>query len=275
MKKLKYSLFVSDFDGTLVNEDGTISEENKKAIREYVENGGVFAVSTGRMPGGIIHRVRELGLKGYVCTFEGSVIMDIESEKTIVDGKLPPHIGIQVIQKMEELGLHIHAYGLWEYYCNMDDEPLRAYEKLIQKKAEVITDQPLSEYIRKNGITPYKILAIVPPCEIERVRQILEEEQFEGCCVTQSASSFIEVINSEYSKATALAYLAKSNAICIENTIAVGDQKNDLPMLTLAGLGIAVQNATEEIKDKVVVCAYTNEQSAVAKIIENYAYQKE
>lgn len=274
MKKLKYALIVSDFDGTLVNSDGTIiGEENKRAIDEYVKNGGIFAISTGRMPSGILPRVKELGLKGYVCAFEGSVVMDIESEKIIVDGKLSTHIGVQVLKKMEELELHIHVYDLWDYYCNMDDEPLHAYEQVLQKKAKLVTDKPLSEYIQENNIIPYKILAIVEPCDAERVIQILEKEQFIGCCVTKSGSTLVEVVNSDYSKGTALTYLAETNGVSIEKTIAVGDQKNDLPMLELAGLGIAVQNAAKEIKDKVVVCAYTNEQGAIAKIIETYAYE--
>ena len=56
MRKIKYPLIISDFDGTLVREDGRIDEKTKKAIDEYVKNGGVFAISTGRMPMGILSR---------------------------------------------------------------------------------------------------------------------------------------------------------------------------------------------------------------------------
>ena len=60
MQKLNYNLIVSDFDGTLVNEDGTISEKNKKAIADYMAAGGAFAISTGRMPDGILSRAQVL-----------------------------------------------------------------------------------------------------------------------------------------------------------------------------------------------------------------------
>ena len=67
MRRINYPLIVSDFDGTLVNNDGTISEKNKKAIAEYVAAGGAFAISTGRLPSGILSRAQELGLSGKVC----------------------------------------------------------------------------------------------------------------------------------------------------------------------------------------------------------------
>ena len=88
MRKINYPLIVSDFDGTLVNSDGSISEKNKKAITEYVEAGGAFAISTGRLPGGILPRVKELGLKGKVCCCQGAIIIDAESKEVLLEGKL-------------------------------------------------------------------------------------------------------------------------------------------------------------------------------------------
>ena len=61
MRKINYQLIVSDFDGTLVNDDGTISDQNKQAIADYVAAGGAFAISTGRLPDGILKRAKELG----------------------------------------------------------------------------------------------------------------------------------------------------------------------------------------------------------------------
>ena len=93
MRQIKYPLIVSDFDGTLVNKDGTISEENKKAISEYIAAGGAFAISTGRLPAGILPRARELGVKGMVSCCQGAIILDIESGKPIFENRIPFEIG--------------------------------------------------------------------------------------------------------------------------------------------------------------------------------------
>ena len=69
---MRYKLFLSDFDGTLVRGDGTISKENIEAIGEYRRRGGIFAVVTGRMVRSILPRLKELGLKeGLVVAYQG------------------------------------------------------------------------------------------------------------------------------------------------------------------------------------------------------------
>ena len=71
MPKINYGMIISDFDGTLVKDDGTVSQINKQAISKYIENGGIFAISTGRLPAGIVSRAKELGLKGVVSCCQG------------------------------------------------------------------------------------------------------------------------------------------------------------------------------------------------------------
>ena len=83
MKKINYKLIVSDFDGTLIDDNQQIPQKVVNAINEYVACGGIFAVCTGRMLRSILPRVRELGLKGLVIANQGAVIADIESGNVI------------------------------------------------------------------------------------------------------------------------------------------------------------------------------------------------
>ena len=118
MQKINYGLIVSDFDGTLARKDCTISDETKFTINEYIENGGVFVVSTGRMPTGILPYLRAWGLCGIVSCYQGSVIMDIQSGKQLLKGAMDKQTIIDACEIMEELGLHIHLYTLHGYYTN-------------------------------------------------------------------------------------------------------------------------------------------------------------
>ena len=138
MRKINYPLIVSDFDGTLVRADGTISERNKKAIAEYVAAGGKFAISTGRMPSGILRRARELGLTGAVCCCQGAIIMDIESGKVLSEGRLSYETTLRACEKMEALDLHIHLYDDKEYYCNKADAALTYYETAVGNTAKLV-----------------------------------------------------------------------------------------------------------------------------------------
>lgn len=276
MQKINYGLIISDFDGTLVNRDKTICQENKTTIAQYVRDGGVFALSTGRMPNGIIPRAQELGLKGVVACCQGSMIVDIESKEVLFEDKIPNAIAIKICKKIEELGVHVHVYDTWTYYCNKDDEPLRRYEMLTGTKAEVVTNRPIYEILQETGMDVGKFLIMVEPKDNAKLREILEKENFEGCEVTKSAEVLVEVINARCSKGTAVEFLAKHYNVPIEKTVAIGDQWNDIPMIETAGVGVAVKNADELLKSKATeVCDYTNEEGAVAAIIKKYGYYGE
>lgn len=276
MPKINYGMIISDFDGTLVKDDGTVSQINKQAISKYIENGGIFAISTGRLPAGIVSRAKELGLKGVVSCCQGSVILDIQTEELFLNGGIPNAIAVKICEKMEEMGLHIHVYGLWSYYSNMDDEPLKWYENIVKHKAKLVTDKPISTFVKENGLDVCKILAIVAPSDNEKVREELKKMEFEGCSVTKSSEYLVEVLNENYSKGTAVEFLAKRYNIPIEKVIGVGDQSNDVSMIQTAGLGVAVKNASESLKAEAdYVCEYTNEEHAIARIIEKFGYTEE
>ena len=275
MLKINYPMIVSDFDGTLVKEDGTIDKETKDKIAKYVNDGGIFVISTGRMPSGILSRVKELGLKGFVSCCQGSIIINAETEEIVLQEASPWQTTYQICRKMEELGLHIHIYGLWDYYSNMDDEALKSYENAVKSKAKFVTDMPISQFVKEKKFSSYKILAMVRPEDNAPVFQALQEAKFPNCVVTRSAAVLIEVINSNYSKGTAVEFLAQQYNIPLEKTIGVGDQLNDLPMIQKAGLGIAVKNAASELKQEALEFAYSNEENAIGRIIEKYGYTEE
>ena len=272
MQKIDYALIVTDFDGTLARSDGTVSEKTKNAITRYVADGGRFAISTGRMPAVIISRAKELGLVGAVCCAQGSVIVDIQSEKILLEGRIPNDVAVAVCEAMQARGLHIHVYDLWEYYSNMDDDYLAYYEGVVKTKAVLVTDKPMSQFVKESGMRPFKILAMVDPQENERIRLDLEKENFVGCDVTRSSSLLVEVGNAAFSKGTSVQFLAKQYGVDIQKTIAIGDQINDLSMIQTAALGFAVKNADETLKAHAITLDKTNDEDAVAAVIEEYGY---
>lgn len=271
MRKIKYSLIVSDFDGTLVGKDGSISPKNRSAIAEYTSAGGKFAISTGRMPSGILPYTKTLGLKGFVCCCQGSIIMDIETQEVLSCGALSADVTEKICWKAEESDLHIHVYDFWDYYSNKDDEALKLYESIVGAKAKLVTDRKMSEFVQEKRLAANKVMVLVERCDRERIFNEFSTQNFPDCDVTTSGRELVEVVNKHYSKGTALAFLARKFDIPLKKTIAVGDQRNDLPMIQTAGLGIAVRNADERLKQAAdYVSEYTNEENAIADVIERF-----
>ena len=173
------------------------------------------------------------------------------------------------------MGLHIHVYEAWDYYCNMDDIALKMYEKAVKSKAKLVLDKPLSQFVKERQLASYKILAMVLPEDNERVIEALKSENFPGCTVTRSSEFLVEVINAQYSKGTAVEYLANHFQAPLDKTITIGDQLNDLPMFEKVGCSIAVQNADKGLKEVAkVIAPLTNEEGAVAWAIEQFGFQK-
>lgn len=272
MRKIKYRLVVSDFDGTLVKRDTTIGELSKNAIAEYIRNGGYFALSSGRMPHSIQERAKELGLQGIVCAYQGSVIMDIESGKVYSEGKLDYNLALEACKDFEEKGYHFHIYDFDKFYSNMDDDGLRAYAKATNEKTFV--NPNLAQFMIDTGFVPYKILVMVHADDLMSTYNYLSEKYGDRCYVTCSSRHFVELCNKHYSKGTSVEYLMQRFGVSKQETMAIGDQINDLPMLKTAGLGIAVKNCQEQLKDQVFVYDYTNEEDAVGRAIEQFAYEE-
>ena len=274
MRQINYPLIISDFDGTLVRDDQTVSEETKKTIEKYRADGGVFCICTGRTPKSILPQARALGLNGLVSTFQGSVIMDIETGALLRDGYMPQETAVAVCQMMEGMGLHIHIYELDEYYANGAGEVLAMYERISGVKG-IVSEKPLSELIVEKNMKVRKILSIVPTEARQGILDTIASAYGKECYVTYSTDFLVEVSSKEYSKGTAVQFIANHYGVPIEKTVAIGDSLNDLPMLKSAGVGIAVKNADPKLKAEIPPYAYSNNENAVGKIIEEYGYTEE
>lgn len=267
---MKYDLFLSDFDGTLVLGDSKISETNIAAIRGYRAQGGIFAVVTGRMLSSVLPRLRELGLKeGLVVAYQGGMIADIASGKLLKHDYLSSKIAASAVKMLEEEALHIHVYEGDTLYCNTDDEYLRIYEQLCGVKA-VVTKELLSEKILREGMKVDKILVMLSPEEREALIEELRSKLGAEYGVTTSSEYLVEILPAGVSKANAVAYLSEYYKIPRERTAAIGDQLNDLPMLEAAGGSFAVANAAEELKNRATVVAAAD-RDGVAEAIRHYA----
>lgn len=271
--KINCGLIVSDFDGTLIDDNQRILPEVKDAIDEYVAAGGIFAVCTGRMLSSILPQVRALGLKGLVIAYQGTVIADIESGKIIKTGGLEYKDAVEVCKYIERLGFGINVYCDEKIYTSysLDNVYLQRYEKIIGVKATHI-DGPVSEYVEKNKMKCQKVLSIVSEDERGYLYSNLTNCLGDRFDVTCSATVLVEISPLGDNKGEALKFLAKHYNVPIEKTVAVGDNLNDLPMIQVAGVGCAVGNAVKPLKDAANFISVSNNEGALAQIIKKFGF---
>lgn len=269
---MKYDLFISDFDRTLVRKDGTVSEENRRAIQNYTAKGGVFAVCSGRMLPSILPRARELGLSGIVGAIQGAILAEISTGKILRCSAFSPDCALRAVKAAERRGLHAHVYTEDKFYSNMDDLFLSFYEKVCDVRAER-PEKPLSELLPR--LKPIvKVIVMLEKEKRDGVFRELKEELGAEFYVTCSSDWMVEILPAGQNKGTAVDFLSEYYGIPREKTAAIGDAPNDYEMLLRAGGKFAVANAEEPLK-QIAVTVASCEEHGVAEAIEKYAMEEE
>lgn len=266
LMKFSNIVLVSDMDGTLLNEEKQISKENLDAIHYFCKNGGKFTVASGRVYQSIECYFDELHPQLPVISHNGGVISDPLQKQVLHCDYLSGNY--------KEVAKEIHK----EY-------PWIGIEGFAPSRILFFTDNP---YVRKH-ISDERLF---PDNQIEW--HSLEEETEEWCkilfaCEAQEADLLGEVLPPKYpaysfvrsdphyfellppgvNKGTALQKLLSLCSLGSHKCYAIGDNMNDSELLSTADVGIAVQNASENLKKQAdFVLGVTNEDHAIAHVIE-------
>ncbi len=262
---MKYQLFCSDFDGTLVRADGTISENTIKEIARYTAAGGIFTVVTGRMTSSILPRVREFADEGIVVSYQGAVISDIKTGKLLKNASFTGDDALNAVLLLEEENHHIHVYTNEGLFVNRRDEMLEAYEKVCGVTGTVVGER-LSDWIVQTRSLIVKVLVMIEPEKRLALRDRLQEKLGGAYFVTCSNDWLVELMPTGQDKGSAIRFLSERFCVPKEKIAAIGDQLNDLPMLREAGGKFAVMNAQEELK-KMATVVSSCEEDGVAEAL--------
>jgi hypothetical protein len=267
---MKYDIIISDFDGTFRHRDNTVGEKTITAVKEYVKQGGIFAICTGRMPASIRPVLLRLGLGGLFVAYQGSVVGETESGKLLRESGFTKAQALKICRTMLDMGLRIHAYDKDNCYVNYSDDALALYEKICAVQS--VSVQDMYATIERSPEKFFKLLAMVHKEERNEVRDELKrrlgEEEFYISC---SASTLVEVTAVQDTKAAAVEFMCDYYGVERSRVLTFGDNQNDAPLLAAAGHGVAVANADPYLKERAhEVYEKTCDEDAVGDYIERY-----
>jgi hypothetical protein len=218
--------------------------------------------------------LKHLDLKVPVISCNGAMVREPFSDQVLLSEALPKKQSIEIIDICKERNTDFHIYGHDYIFRERLSNKMLYYQDLNKalpsdEQTKLVT-VPDCKDIVVNGAEPiYKFIIIsdrsnyMPPI-IDRISEI------EGLTACQSMPMFCDVMKGGISKAYALQKLSESLGIKRNEIVAIGDQLNDLDLIEYAGLGIAVANAEDALKEKAdVVTVSNNNEDAVAEAIEN------
>ncbi|PDO10635.1 MAG: hypothetical protein BLM47_05925 [Candidatus Reconcilbacillus cellulovorans] len=261
----RYRVVVTDVDGTLVDDRQNISDANLEAIRKFQERGGLVTLATGRVEDSARPFVRALGIKIPVILYNGAKIFDFKSETCRFESRLEPFVAETVLAAVRSFGLDAVFYADGAAGVLKRSAVIEAYERKDGIRCRELGPDA-ERFVRRS----VKILVIDETGGFSTIEDALQDVR-EHCSIVRSEPTYLEVLPKGVSKGNALIKLSEMLGVPLQAVIAVGDQLNDLDMIRLAGLGVAVGNAHQEVKRAADVVVRSHLEDAIADIIERYA----
>ncbi len=264
----KYKMICLDIDGTLLNSEHSISQNTKEVIQIVSEEIPVILVSA-RMPKGILYLLEELNISSPIISYGGSLIMDDKSN--VLSNVTIPIVEVKHVYKLvKELGIHISLYKEDEWYVEKIDD-WAVQEGVITNISPITASfTDLFDLWEKKNSGPNKILCMADQDKLEGLAGKMKEYNSNNLNTYFSKSTYLELMSSNVSKISAIEVLCVKYGIQRSEVIAIGDNYNDISMIEFAGLGIAMGNAPDEVKQYADAITLSNDEDGVAEAIKKY-----
>lgn len=294
-----YKLFITDLDGTLLDDDKQIPRENQKAIQKLVDQGIHCTVFTGRSYHSGTEIVDQLGIQFPVVFQNGALIMNPTTKEVIFQQAMSLDPALQMIRMSRQRGFLAIAYisflDLPDMYVEADLEdpyPKRPgdgfpFQQYLEHNAPRIR-QVKDLYLALEELQTLKISehpGIPQICligEVQSLNQMIQdvEDLYSGQVSTILSTildgiGFLEFFGPNVSKAHALDELMKYYHVTPEQTVFIGDNLNDVDLMRRVGMPVAVANAPDEVKAICKWIAPQNGEAGVAKAIEHFFFERQ
>ncbi len=283
-------LIAIDLDGTLLSENGTISEANKEAILEVQKQGDVVAISSGRALPDVEAILQPTGIDCPIMTGNGAV--SYYKGQEIQRFSIPTQVVEEVVAVLEKSGVHYELYTAQGIFNRLGGKELLREE--IEQTTEEITGwagEVLHHYLDHHydlnetlsmtaNETPniahlnvYKLLVLsLDDSKLNQLREAFTGR--EDLYVTSSGRMNLELGHPDAGKGSALQFMANYLDIPLESTVAIGDNYNDVTMFEVAGMSIAMGNAEEQLKEMSTHVTKHHNEDGVAYALRTYILQK-
>jgi Cof subfamily protein (haloacid dehalogenase superfamily) len=256
-------LLVSDVDGTLVRKDKSLAPETIAAAGRLLHASMAMTLISARPPSGILPLAKAMGLVHPFGAFNGGTIVSPDGT-TLFAHRLDAEVSRTAIALVEQSGVSLWAFADGRWYASDADNPHNKSERRASMVEPVITGDFSGLHGRIDKIVGVSDDSVLMAKLTSEVAAALGS----GANVTNSQHYYCDITHPLANKGDGIAALCEAIGIPLEETAAIGDMPNDIPMLKRAGLAIAMGQAPETVKAVADEISGTNEQDGVAQAID-------
>jgi Cof subfamily protein (haloacid dehalogenase superfamily) len=261
-------LIALDLDGTLLYPDESVSDANRAAISRALKSGIRVVLVTGRGVDTPVRVSRELGINLPVICCHGALTKDFGANKTLVHVPVPLEYARPLLEFADRTGLHVAVYAEEMFWRPAGSHPFM--QDVIGPGWREVPS--IMEALETGAPTFIRFLGTDA---VEAMKR--EFGDLPLTYLYESWGELIEcvVLNRDANKKNALTRLCADFQIPSEAVLAIGDSRNDVPMLQWAGVGVAMANALPEVRQAVRYVTADNVSDGVAQAIERFCFAAE
>lgn len=266
---MAYKVLALDIDGTLTDSKKSISERTLEALHNAAKKGVKIVIATGRPVQGVKKIAEKLQLDkldGYILSFNGGRIISCRTGEIVHDIKLPLEYLPEIYELSKENKVNLMTYEGDDLICEEVDDPFLEIEARING----LGIKKVDNLVRHVDFPINKCLMLGEGEYLAEVEKKVHAQLSDRLCVYRSEPYFLEILPQGIDKAESLKKLLEILGYTREELMACGDGYNDLTMIMYAGMGVAMANAREEVKEKADFVTLSNDEDGVAYAIEKF-----
>ena len=258
--------FSIDLDGTLLNSDHQISDENLEVLKTIQKQGHSIIINTGRAFEDVIKYEEIQKLETPIICINGTVLYS-KAREVLYEASLPISIYKELFPILKEIGVWIMVY------TNQGGFPCRNPE--IQDKSPEEIDRIFHDYdydhiLNKDHLKIHKVMAVSRKDQIEKIDQI--KQIIQGKLDLSMASSHpnnVEFTSIEADKGSALIRYQQMMNLQYDEIFAFGDGGNDLAQFKVATTSVAMGNAPHTVQQQADIITKTNDENGFAYAVKS------
>ena len=262
-KHFPFRAIALDLDGTLTNHDKVVTPRTRQALLQAESKGAIIILASGRPTYGIVPVAECLELEkrgGYILSYNGGNIVNAKTGEKLFSQFLPDAV-IPILYKYAKEKNHaLLGYAGNEIITEMPDDQYVKEESRINK----MNIRKVDNLLDALEPHPTKLLMTGDPTDMIKAEEELVEILGEKMDIFRSAPFFLELVPKGIDKAQSLLRLLAKINLTPADLMAFGDGYNDLSMLKLAGVGVAMANAAPEVRADADYVTLSNEEDGVA-----------
>ena len=230
-----------DLDGTILDMRLNLDPRDVEALGRIVHAGVAVVACTGRPFPGALPWAERLGLDGPIICYQGAEIRQRDGSK-LLDRGVKHDLAMEVIRFARERGLHVQAYRDDRLIVERDRPEAHEYANHAGMDIHIVKDLDPAM-----GATTPKLVIVSTAHTLETAMREARKRWEGRLNVATSVPTYLEFTSVESDKASALAFLCERLGVPQDQSVAVGDGRNDVSMIAWAGFGVAIEGSPAEV----------------------------